>query len=54
MYPRGRDETKKVSEDKDMERDSPEWGKEERFGCPQTSKDLYSIYCSVAVPQEET
>ena len=38
----------KAFEVKEMERDSPGGGKEKGLACPQTSRDLYVIYCSVA------
>lgn len=41
-------------EGKKMERDSSEWGKGERFVCPQASRDPYTTYFSVAAPEEET
>lgn len=37
-----------------MERGCSEWGKGERFVCPQTSRGLYFICFSVAAPEEET
>lgn len=37
-----------------MERDSPEGGKGEGFMCPQSNRDLYTVYYSVTAPEKET
>lgn len=44
----------KAFEVKEMERDSPEGGKGEGFMCPQSNRDLYTVYYSVTAPEKET